>query len=210
MANAFFAELNNIDVKASTLSDKEKDCIVQHLIFSSNIKYLWKYGDAIIEGIFNCKRRRNRLLTDKLLKRISRLTRRLGRYEILRSCLEGLLFDQIEENENFELLAEGRSYMLTEVYFSTHTWDSVFTYPRHLEFDNCEEITTFDYMKILNFAFKIEHVIDNITEYITTKSIEDHPIWSKRILRCLRIIKKKHKLINNLLNTTPEPFYFIE
>ena len=58
MANAFFAELNNIDVKASTLSDKEKDCIVQHLIFSSNIKYLWKYGDAIIEGIFNCKRRR--------------------------------------------------------------------------------------------------------------------------------------------------------
>lgn len=217
MANAFFAELNNVDVDAPTLSDKEKDCIIQHLIFSSNIKYLWKYGDAIIEGIFNSKRKRSRLLFDRLLKRISRMTRRLGRYEILRSCLEGLLFDQIDnlsEHDHFEIKAlegvEGADFMLTQVYFSTHTWDSVCAYQRHLEFDNCEEITTFDYMKILHFAFKIEHVIEHVTNYVKTHALEDHPMWSKRVLRCLHTIKKKHQLIMKLLNTTPEPFVFIE
>lgn len=215
MAIAFFAELNNVDVDAPTLSEKEKDYIIQHLIFSSNIKYLWKYGDAIIEGIFNCKRKRNRLLFDKLLKRISRLVRKLGKYEVLRSCLEGLLFDQIEnlkEHDTFEIKKlglDGNQFLLTQIYFSAHTWDSTLHYQKYIDFDKCDEVTTFDYMKILHFSFKLESVIQGLQHYVNITRF-DHPLWSKRVLRCLNTLSKKHAILMKILNTTPEPFLFIE
>lgn len=211
MANAFFAELNGVDVCDSLiLTDKEKECIVQHLIFSSNIKHLWKYGDAILEGIFNCKRKRKRLLYDKVLRRIVRTVRKLAKYEITRSCLEGLLFDQIKHiDDTFGFTSigvEGTPFMLTHIYFSTNTWDHKMKYEKEIEFDRCDDVTTMDYLKIFHFLFTLENVLNDITKYITT--LEDTK-WQQRVMRSLWTIKKNHQMLWLMLQKTPEPFQII-
>ena len=189
MAIAFFAELNNIDIcECPLLLESEKESIIQHLIFSSHIKHLWKKGDAIIEAIFNRKRKRRRLLYDKTIRRIVRLIRRLAKYEVLRSCLEGLLFDEIENEDNF--VVKGLTFnteimSLTQIYFATNIWDqSTYNY-KELEFDDSENVTPLDYLKILHFFNEIEIVLNQIAEYASLHK-ERASRWRQRVMRAVK------------------------
>ena len=204
MAIAFFAELNNVDIcECPLLLENEKETIIQHLIFSSNIKYLWKKGDAIIEAIFNRKRKRRRLLYDKTIRRIVRLIRRLAKYEVLRSCLEGLLFDEIENEDNFIIKGLNNSEImsLTQIYFATNIWDqSIYDY-KELEFEDSENVTSLDYLKILHFFNEIEMVLNQIVEYASLHK-ERASRWRQRVMRAVkhaRPMSKKSQIFNTNL-----------
>jgi hypothetical protein len=73
----------------------ERDALSQHLVFSMYVKQLYKLGTAVVEGIYARKRNERRLLTNKMLRFIVRTIRRFARFEVLRSSLEGLLFEQV-------------------------------------------------------------------------------------------------------------------
>ena len=192
-----------IDIKSDTLSDDEKEIIIQHLILSNNIKHLWKHGDAIIEGIFNRKRKKKRILYEKALRRTVRCIRRLAKYEVLRSCLEGLLFDQLvhEDDDMFTITFDENivdNMSLTHVYFSTNTWDQT-KYKKEVEFDSCDEVTQDDCNKLQDYVYELEVLISIVQNYVRKLLIGR---WRHRVMRALMLLKKNHKLMNSILNNT--------
>ena len=201
MAIAPFANASCFDiVDPPNLPEKEKEILIRHLIFSANLKRLWKCGDAILEGIFNRKRRRRRLLHDKLLRKVVRVIRRFAKYEVLRSCLEGLIFDEIEHLEDGDVFyVEDEPLTLTQIYFCTSAWDTT-KYDKEIVFDTCDEITSQDYLKLLYFFNMVEETIMEIKVYMKTTNSK----WKYRVYRYLRMIKQNHKLIMALILTPSE------
>lgn len=196
MATASFANANTFDiVDPQNLPEKDKEVLIQHLIFSSNIKRLWKCGDAILEGIFNRKRKKRRLLHDKLLRKIVRVVRRFAKYEVLRSCLEGVLFDEIEHLEEDGEFSIGEDPLtLTQIYFCTNAWDNA-KYEKEIVFDIGDEITSMDYMKIMFFLNLIENVTDEINQYVKRSPSK----WKYKAMKALLHVKQNHKNVVNLV-----------
>ena len=146
-------------------------------------------------------------MRNPLLRRLARIIRKLAKYELLRSCLEGLLFDQVcNHDEPFGLkgIDEKNVFLLTHIYFSTHTWDRKIKYSKEIEFDKCDNVTTLDYMKILHYIECVNDVMYDITKYV--KELDEVEVkWKKRIIRSAQVIKKTQQSIVPLLNETPSP-----
>lgn len=184
-----------------TLQISEKECLIQHLIFSSQLKNLWQYGNSIIYECFNKKRKRKRVLYNKFLRHVIRLIRYFAKYEILRSSLECILFDQVEV-EYFLLDGIEKNISMTEIYFSTSSWDinessRTEQITQTTQTTQTNQTTThidsthIDVMKIIYYLFMIENVITNIYNYIVKKENNINSKWKQRVIKQLRQIHKK-------------------
>jgi len=204
-AEFYAINVMEIDIINTNVSE---EVLFQHLQFSSQIKSIWKQGDAIVEGIYNRKRRRRRLLHDKILRKVVRTIRRFARYEVLRSCLEGLLFDQVEnvhENETFSL-KKSDQLTLTQVYFATSAWD-LYNYQTEIDFDIGEHITSTDYMKLIYYFNSIEKLLEKVDVYVqvhASKKLQDH---TGEVLHNIRRTEKHTMavLLNGPLYKAEEP-----
>lgn len=197
MANALYADAKPLIfdvIEPDHMPDLEKDILITHINISYKIKLLSKYGDYIIEGIYNRKRNQKRCLTNKKLRKLVRVIRKLAKYEMIRSFMEGLLFDQIESigDGTFLLNHCSEPLNLTHVYFGTYLW--INNKHDNFIFDNCEEVTSLDYLKIL---FYINYAIDLFTE-IKKFVKKDASCWKKNILRNIKLVQKHLKNIQDI------------
>jgi len=183
----------------------ERDHLVVHLQYSIYLKELWKRGDAIIEGIYNRKRGRKRLLRDWTLRTVVRTIRRFSRYDNLRSTLEGILFEQVPYLASifagtFDIKSIKDVHLtLTQVYFNTNVWDP-FKYEKEVDFDMCEELTRDDIGKILFFFGVIMCTISEIREFVRKHVPESGTLkWKHRALRHMSSILKKQRNVMSIL-----------
>ena len=210
-ATAICANEHDFDVKdPPELPFDERDFLTQHLQYSLYLKELWKRGDAIIEGIFNRKRGRKRLLRDRTLRMVVRTIRRFARYDTLRSTLEGLLFEQVpflglaHPELTFTIKSiKNVDLSLTQVYFNTNVWDP-FQYEREVAFDMCEELTHSDIAKILFFFGVVMCTVSEMREFLLTNvrchsSISGAFKWKQRALKNMSSILKKQRMVTSLL-----------
>lgn len=199
MANALYADAKPFlfdVIEPNHMLDVEKEILITHIQFSYKIKLLCKYGDYIIEGIYNKKRNKKRCLTNKKLRKLVRVIRKMAKYEMIRSYLEGLLFDQVESiGEGFFIMTNcSEPLSLTHVYFGTYIWINN-KYDTFV-FDNCEEITSLDYLKILYYINYAIELFTDIKKFVKTR--KDISCWKKHILRNVKIVHKHLKSIQDI------------
>lgn len=170
---------------------EESDALVQHLVFSMYIKHVWKLGESIIEGIYTRKRNSKRLLTNKSLRLVVRVIRRFARFEILRSSLEGLLFEQVSFLNSpveipFQIKGKEADIKLTQVYFSTNIWEP-YKYDKEIVFDKQQDLTNTDITHILLYLGLLDYMIKEIRLYLIRVRGN---VWKQRAIRYLNYVQK--------------------
>jgi hypothetical protein len=185
-------------VTPQELPHTEREFLVQHLVYSLYIKELTKKGDAILESIWNRKRSRKRLLHDKVLRYVVRTIRRFGKYETLRSCLEGLLFDQVGYLDRpheipFTLKGIDEDISLTQVYFNTVVWAGATMKCQTAEFelDQGEAVTHSDIAHILLFFGMLDYMVKEIRFYLVEHT---RGTWTAKPTTC----KWRHRALRNI------------
>lgn len=182
----------------------ERDSLSQHLVFSMYVKQLYKFGSSVIEGIYARKRNDRRLLTNKMLRFIVRTIRRFARFEVLRSSLEGLLFEQVAYlNVPFEIpfMLKGieNEINLTCVYFNTAAWEIAMD-EGELDFSKSEEISDKDIAHLLVYFGMLDYMIKEIRAYLL-KSVRGHNFWKwkQRALRYMNSVQKSSRFASGSL-----------
>jgi hypothetical protein len=194
------------------LPHHEREFLIQHLIYSLYIKELTKKGDAILESIWNRKRSRKRLLHDKVLRYVVRTIRRFGKYETLRSCLEGLLFDQVQYLDRpydipFNLRGIEDDISLTQVYFNTAAWADRKCGHEQLgfEMEHGEHVTHSDIAQLLLFFSMLEYMIKEIRAYLvehTRGTWTAKPTtckWRYRAMKYIHTIQRGQRRVTTAL-----------
>jgi hypothetical protein len=176
----------------------EHDSLVQHLVFSMYIKALWKRGDAVIEGIYSKKKNKKRLLVNKMLRLVVRTIRRFAKFEILRSSMEGLLFEQVSylnvPNEvPFMLKGNASDLNLTQVYFNTNIWE-IYKYTKDIPFDRQEDVSEQDVAHLLVYFGMLDYMIKEVRSYLL-KNVRGHNFWKwkQRALRYMSSVQKSQR-----------------
>ena len=184
----------------------ERDSLSQHLVFSMYVKQLHKLGSSVIEGIYAQKKNDRRMLTNKMLRFIVRTIRRFARFEVLRSSLEGLLFEQVAYlNVPFEIpfMIKGvdNEINLTHVYFNTSHWET----PNQskdidLDFDRSENITDKDVAHMLVYFGMLDYMVKEIRAYLL-KNVRGHNFWKwkQRALRYMNSVQKSSRFASSSL-----------
>ncbi len=182
----------------------ERDALSQHLVFSMYVKQLYKLGTAVVEGIYARKRNERRLLTNKMLRFIVRTIRRFARFEVLRSSLEGLLFEQVAYlNAPFEtpfmLKGVDTELNLTEVYFNTRQWETPLDDPE-LDFEKSQDISDKDIAHMLVYFGMLDYMIKEIRAYLL-KNVRGHNFWrwKQRALRYMNSVQKSSRFASSSL-----------
>ena len=183
----------------------ERDSLVQHLVFSMYVKELWKRGEAVIEGIYAQKRNERRLLLNKMLRHVIRTIRRFARFEILRSNMEGLLFEQVAFLNNpkeipFMLKGNDADLSLTQVYFNTSQWEIQGIDKPHIEFDRREDITDKDIAHMLVYFGMVDYMLKEVRGYLL-KNVRGHNFWKwkQRALRYMTSVQKSSRYVSGML-----------
>jgi len=182
----------------------DRDALAQHLVFSMYIKQLYKFGTAVIEGIYARKRNERRMLTHKALRFIVRTIRRFARFEVLRSSLEGLLFEQVAYLNSpvqtpFMLKGIDTELNLTEVYFNTRQWEAGLE-DAQLDFAKCQDLTDADIAHILVYFGMLDYMIKEIRAYLL-KNVRGHNFWrwKQRALRYMNSLQKSSRYVSSSL-----------
>lgn len=189
----------------------QKAYLTRHLEFSCALKELGCIGESIIRGIYNRKRilsiSKRRVLRDRLSQQIVKCLRKYVRYEILRSSLEGLMFEQVpylnEPDEiPFELEGVHTQLMMTHVYFSRDFWD-YYNYDQEAPFDRSSELSEGDILLILSFLNNQEALFYQIYSFVDNYQGQDRLKWRRRLYRNIKSVmrhsdKLKSKLVTQL------------
>lgn len=204
-AYAIYNVVQPIDLPVS-----QREFLMQHLHFSSALKEMCCTGEAIIEGILNRKRpkdAKHRVIRDKFLRHITSSLRRYIKHELLRSSLEGLMFEQVpflNEPDEVRFMIDGvpTPLLMTHVYFSRQLWEFC-TYDKELVLDTTEDLTEGDIMLILSFFNNHEALLCTIKKFTDEYTGQDRLKWKERLRRNIRSILRiqlhiKKELINML------------
>ena len=182
-------------VKPHGLPEDQKQYLVKHLKLSSALKEMWLKGEAIIEAIYNRKRTsRRKVIKDEFLRKLIRGIRRYMKYELLRSSLEGLMFEQVtylnEPDEiKFTLADIPSDLSMTHVYFSRNFWEFE-TYDKEALLDNCESLTEGDITIILSYMITHEKLLEDISKFTLEYDGQDRLKWKQRIFKNIRYITR--------------------
>lgn len=185
-------------VNPYTIPDIQRDYLTRHLEFSCALKELWCIGESIIRGIYNRKRvtttKRRRALQDRLLQHVLKCLRKFSRYEILRSSLEGLLFEQVpflNEPDEIPFMLEGVDVHLhmKHVYFSRDYWD-YFVYDQEAPFDKSSELSEGDILFVLSFFNNQEALFYQIYSFVDSYQGQDRLKWRKRLYRNIKTVMR--------------------
>lgn len=171
------------------LTDQERVLIAKHLWWSECFEAFWKQGDAIIEAIYAHKRIVRKSM-DPVLKCVVRGLRKLGKYEPLRSSLEGLLYDQVEQ-EQFCLLSGGYivTVSLMHVYFSKHLWLAEPPAAPRVSLDSTtESLTETDLSFLICYFMRLEALLTNVMNHAQDQNKDR--IRKKKPLASIRNVAK--------------------
>jgi hypothetical protein len=190
---------------------QEREYLERHLYYSSALKEMWCRGDAILEGIYNRKRsltHKRRVIKDAFIRRIIYAIRRFMKYELLRSSLEGLMFEQVtflnEPHERrFRIEGVSNELKMTHVYFSRQFWDFN-TFEKESILDKGEELTEDDIAFIMCYFMKQDELLEEIRQFTMRYTGQDRLGWKARIMRNIRNIRRIQEPIKTHLMTCLE------
>ncbi len=188
------------------LPEEQKCFLMQHLEFSSALKDLWHQGDTIVEGIYNrkrCLKSNRRVIRDAFVRQIIRAIRRFQKYEMLRSSLEGLLFEQVpylNEPHEIKFVIDHKSELkMTHVYFSKFCWE-LNDYERTHFIDKGEELTEADIAFILCFFKTQSDILLDLRTFVMNYTGQDRLGWRTHIFKHIDALKRaQNKIVPKLL-----------
>lgn len=184
--------------------------LVKHLQFSSAIKEMQCCAEAIIHGLYKSKSSKGtKVIRNQTIRNLIRGIRRFTKYELLRSSLEGLLFEQVPYLDEpiercFKLEGNSNCLLLTHVYFSRCFWE-FHTYEKEACFDKSDNLSEGDIMLVLGFLNNLESLLWSIKTFSDEYNGQDRLKWRRRLRSNIRGILKTHTTMKlsmiNMLNS---------
>lgn len=192
------------------LPNDQRLFLVRHLEFSSALKELHCRGEAIIRGLFMTKMDRKtasgrnmHIIKNMCIRTLVRGIRRFTKYELLRSSLEGLLYEQVPYldepiEKRFRIEGINQSLLMTHVYFSRSYWE-FYSYDKEAVFDKCLGLTEGDTLLILGFLNSLETLMWAIKKFTDDYRGRDRLKWRQRLRSNIRSILKAHTTLKVML-----------
>jgi hypothetical protein len=187
------------------LPDDQKHFLTKHLEYSSALKEMHCRGEAIVHGLFTFKKPKGKIkvIKNQQIRSLIRCIRRFTKYELLRSSLEGLMFEQVPYldepvEKHFKIAGVQQPLLMTHVYFSRSFWE-FYTYEQEAIFDRSQDLTEGDMMFILGFLNNLEALLWSIKRFSDDYNGRDRLKWRQRLRSNIRSIMKAQTTIKLML-----------
>ena len=174
-----------------------QDIISEHTAISNQLEKYWLMGEAIITALFIRRRIQKHVTMHELYKKIIRIVRHLGKYENLRSSLEGMMFEQIQLDiftiSDYERQEET---LLTNIYFG---WKGDSTIMDEISIIDVEHIAEEDFTFLLCYFMRFATFLASLSETFQASNLSSN-VTSKQQKHTEYHINKAHNYINSIVS----------